>query len=95
MTDQPKQPARKRKPAAKQPPAEVIDTTASDAETPIEETPTETVEETAPDFLDGVHASIKARMEELRPHVEEYDKLVLADRALGGEPNKGGRPRTR
>lgn len=41
-----------------------------------------------------VRGEIKARIEELRPAAEEYAKLLAADRALSGEVNRGGRPRS-
>lgn len=90
------QPARKRKPKAKPAPEPTIDVTATDVEAPAEPAKdTETVEEPKQlTFLEEKHAEIKARMEELRPHVEEFNKLIAADRALSGEPNRGGRPRS-
>jgi CRP-like cAMP-binding protein len=36
------------------------------------------------DFLDEKRAEIQARMEELRPTVEEYNRLEAAERALSG-----------
>jgi hypothetical protein len=37
-----------------------------------------------PDFLDEKRKEIQARLKELKPLVDEYNKLVDADRALGG-----------
>jgi sugar-specific transcriptional regulator TrmB len=36
------------------------------------------------DFLDEKRAEIQARMEELKPTVEEYNRLAAAERALSG-----------
>ena len=36
------------------------------------------------DFLDEKRKEIQARLKELKPLVDEYNKLVAADRALGG-----------
>jgi hypothetical protein len=39
------------------------------------------------DFLDEKRKEIQARLKELKPLVDEYDKLLAADRALGGLGN--------
>ena len=38
-----------------------------------------------PDLLDQIRADIHNRMEELRPVMEEYQRLSTADRALGNQ----------
>jgi MarR family protein len=45
------------------------------------------------DFLDEKRREIEARMEELRPHVDEYHRLEAAARALAGAqaPSRGTR----
>jgi CRP-like cAMP-binding protein len=45
------------------------------------------------DFLDEKRREIEARMEELRPHVDEYHRLEAASRALAGTaaPARGTR----
>jgi hypothetical protein len=50
------------------------------------------------DFLDSKRKEIQARLEELKPLVEEYRLLEAADQALGGiaaEPPVAGARRTR
>ena len=42
------------------------------------------------DFLEEKRREIQARMEELRPAVEEYHRLEAAERALAGVPSEGG-----
>jgi hypothetical protein len=44
------------------------------------------------DFLDEKRKEIQARLKELKPLVDEYNKLVAADQALGGLGN--GAPAT-
>jgi hypothetical protein len=44
------------------------------------------------DFLDEKRKEIQARLKELKPLVDEYNKLEAADRALGGLSN--GAPAT-
>jgi hypothetical protein len=39
------------------------------------------------DFLDEKRKEIQARLKELKPAVEEYNKLLAADQALGGLSN--------
>jgi hypothetical protein len=39
------------------------------------------------DFLDEKRKEIQARLKELKPLVDEYNKLVAADQALGGLGN--------
>ncbi|WP_028067313.1 hypothetical protein [Solirubrobacter soli] len=39
------------------------------------------------DFLDEKRKEIQARLKELKPLVDEYNKLLAADRALGGLGN--------
>src|SRR5689334_15654115 len=39
------------------------------------------------DFLDEKRKEIRARLKELKPLVDEYNKLLAADRALGGLGN--------
>ena len=39
------------------------------------------------DFLDEKRKEIQARLKELKPLVDEYNKLLAADRALGGLDN--------
>jgi hypothetical protein len=39
------------------------------------------------DFLDEKRKEIQARLKELKPAVEEYNKLLAADQALGGLGN--------
>ncbi|MDA0163291.1 hypothetical protein OM076_23655 [Solirubrobacter ginsenosidimutans] len=39
------------------------------------------------DFLDEKRKEIQARLKELKPAVEEYNKLLAADQALGGIGN--------
>jgi hypothetical protein len=43
------------------------------------------------DFLDEKRKEIQARLKELKPMVEEYDRLEAAERALSGVGNTGGR----
>jgi hypothetical protein len=43
------------------------------------------------DFLDEKKREIDARLKELRPLVEEYNRLEAAAAALGGVPASGGR----
>jgi CRP-like cAMP-binding protein len=45
------------------------------------------------DFLDEKRREIEARMQELRPHVDEYHRLEAAARALAGAqaPSRGTR----
>jgi hypothetical protein len=45
------------------------------------------------DFLDEKRREIEARLKELRPLVEEYDRLQKAAAALAGVGNGGARPR--
>jgi hypothetical protein len=47
------------------------------------------------DFLEEKQREIEARMEELRPHVDEYHRLEAASKALAGAqaPAAGGRTR--
>jgi hypothetical protein len=42
------------------------------------------------DFLDEKRKEIQARLKELKPAVEEYNKLLAADQALGGIGNGAG-----
>jgi hypothetical protein len=44
------------------------------------------------DFLDEKRKEIQARLKELKPLVDEYDKLLAADRALGGLGNGASTP---
>jgi hypothetical protein len=44
------------------------------------------------DFLDEKRKEIQARLKELKPAVEEYNKLLAADQALGGIGNGAGAP---
>ena len=41
------------------------------------------------DFLDEKRKEIQARLKELKPLVEEYNKLPAADQALGPRPDMG------
>ena len=43
------------------------------------------------DFLDEKKREIDARLKELRPLVEEFERLEAAAAALGGVPGSGGR----
>jgi hypothetical protein len=43
------------------------------------------------DFLDEKRKEIQARLKELKPLVEEYNRLEAAERALSGVGNTGGR----
>ena len=45
------------------------------------------------DFLDEKRKEIQARLKELKPLVEEYDRLEAAERALSGVGNGGGSSR--
>jgi hypothetical protein len=45
------------------------------------------------DFLDEKRREIEARLKELRPLVEEYDRLQKAAAALAGVGNGGARPK--
>jgi hypothetical protein len=45
------------------------------------------------DFLDEKRREIEARLKELRPLVDEYDRLQKAAAALAGVGNGGARPR--
>jgi hypothetical protein len=45
------------------------------------------------DFLDEKRREIEARLKELRPLVEEYNRLEKAAAALAGVGNGGARPR--
>ena len=45
------------------------------------------------DFLDEKRREIEARLKELRPLVEEHDRLQKAAAALAGVGNGGARPR--
>jgi hypothetical protein len=45
-----------------------------------------------PDFLDEKRKEIQARLKELKPLVDEYNKLLAADRALGGLGNGAAAP---
>jgi hypothetical protein len=42
------------------------------------------------DFLDEKRKEISARLKELKPLVDEYQRLEAADRALSGVPASGG-----
>src|SRR4051812_46897725 len=42
------------------------------------------------DFLDEKRKEIQARLNELKPLVEEYNRLEAAERALSGVGNTGG-----
>jgi hypothetical protein len=42
------------------------------------------------DFLDDVRKQIQARLKELKPHVEEYQRLEAAERALSGVGSSSG-----
>ena len=44
------------------------------------------------DFLDEKRKEIQARLKELKPAVEEYNKLLAADQALGGLSNGATAP---
>jgi hypothetical protein len=44
------------------------------------------------DFLDEKRKEIQARLKELKPAVEEYNKLLAADQALGGLSNGASAP---
>ena len=44
------------------------------------------------DFLDEKRKEIQARLKELKPLVDEYNKLLAADRALGGLGNGAAAP---
>jgi hypothetical protein len=44
------------------------------------------------DFLDEKRKEIQARLKELKPLVDEYNKLLAADRALGGLGNGTAAP---
>jgi hypothetical protein len=44
------------------------------------------------DFLDEKRKEIQARLKELKPLVEEYNKLLAADQALGGLSDGAGTP---
>ena len=44
------------------------------------------------DFLDEKRKEIQARLKELKPAVEEYNKLLAADQALGGIGNGAAAP---
>jgi hypothetical protein len=44
------------------------------------------------DFLDEKRKEIQARLKELKPLVDEYNKLLAADRALGGLGNGATTP---
>jgi hypothetical protein len=44
------------------------------------------------DFLDEKRKEIQARLKELKPAVEEYNKLLAADQALGGLSNGAAAP---
>jgi CRP-like cAMP-binding protein len=44
-----------------------------------------------PDFLDEKRKEIQARLKELKPAVEEYNRLEAAERALSGVGNGAGR----
>ena len=44
------------------------------------------------DFLDEKRKEIQARLKELKPAVEEYNKLLAADQALGGLGNGAAAP---
>ena len=44
------------------------------------------------DFLDEKRKEIQARLKELKPFVEEYNKLLAADQALGGLCNGAAAP---
>ena len=46
------------------------------------------------DFLDEKRKEIQARLKELKPAVEEYNKLLAADQALGGLANGASAPAT-
>lgn len=56
-------------------------------------TPVEQPETVFP-FLEEKRTEIRARIAELAPLVDEHRLLLAADKALSGEPNLGGRPRT-
>jgi hypothetical protein len=46
------------------------------------------------DFLEGKRREIQARLEELKPMVEEYQRLEAAERALAGVSAEGGASRS-
>ena len=46
------------------------------------------------DFLDEKRKEIQARLKELKPAVDEYNKLLQADQALGGLSNGAAAPAT-
>ena len=47
------------------------------------------------DFLDEKRKEIQARLKELKPAVDEYNKLLQADQALGGLSNGASAPAAR
>lgn len=112
MTTKPKPAARKRKPKAKTAPVveptETPEPIEPEAPAPVEtpephpgpethETPEPAGEEKARSVLDKMHEEIRARMEELRPLVEEYELLSNAEKALGGHAlqRPPGKPKPR
>lgn len=44
-----------------------------------------------PDLIDRIKMEIGSRLDDLRPHVEEYRRLVAAQQALGGSGADGVR----